>query len=478
MSAISDKYIIPTTTRGTPAMIRHILVALLAGLLVACGGGEERENPLPMIGEGLPYDGYPTIEEMIALSDVVARVSIASVTAEVETSARAWHNSALIYTFTVHEYLKGSGGNTLVGVVGSAGLSYSAEAGARADLAGISAARPTQWDDRQAIVFMYKADHYPSTTSNADRYLLGHHYYYGEDGYTVASRHYKGWLPAAEAAARGPRSTNNDSVRFLTDLNPSGGTATGSKGGEGNMITLGELKSKVNAIKAEIDAGDGSEAYADCVHTKYYTERIYRYYATNKPDVKVLNFSIDSGLASGTVVDEDRLGSGRLPDKVGRYWLEGPDKNYFAITTHDPVPYSWAGDGTVDRLRYTRRITTTRPLAAGSYTYQPNGMSAARAICNLRAANESAAHSHNVTVTAPTGTLHEAFFDPGAAGGTVGFSPVIGSLEPAGFTLGGAATAIGRPALAKRLGGPDPVALRGADHLRPATSSPWTGRCR
>ena len=47
-----------------------------------------------------------------------------------------------------------------------------------------------------------------------------------------------------------------------------------------------------------------------------------------------------------------------------------------------------------------------------------------------------------ISVTAPAGTLHEAFFDPVAIGSAVGADATNGVLKPAAFTVGGARATI------------------------------------
>ena len=52
----------------------------------------------------------------------------------------------------------------------------------------------------------------------------------------------------------------------------------------------------------------------------------------------------------------------------------------------------------------------------------------------------------NITVTAPPGTLHEAFFDPATTTAGVGYSTgpstTTGALKPAAFSVGGSTTTI------------------------------------
>ena len=58
--------------------------------------------------------------------------------------------------------------------------------------------------------------------------------------------------------------------------------------------------------------------------------------------------------------------------------------------------------------------------------------------CNFKPDN--AYLDWTVTVTAPTGTVHEAFFDPVATGSAVGADASNGALQPTAFTVGGTST--------------------------------------
>ena len=53
---------------------------------------------------------------------------------------------------------------------------------------------------------------------------------------------------------------------------------------------------------------------------------------------------------------------------------------------------------------------------------------------------KEAIYKDKVTVTAPSGTLHEAFFDPVTVGAAVKADATNGVLKPTSFTVGGTAT--------------------------------------
>ena len=152
------------------------------------------------------YDGHTSLEERILKSPVIARVRLDSATSTVEsgTTYRGMKYSVLLeFSFSVLEYLKGSGANDIV-AVWAAEPFFDTRQEAEAALPAIAAARDTRWDNHEAIVFLQNSEASLASTQQADRYYLAwggswNNYGVGDDGYSIASRHDKLWLPAAAA---------------------------------------------------------------------------------------------------------------------------------------------------------------------------------------------------------------------------------------------------------------------------------------
>lgn len=109
----------------------------------------------------LPPAGYTSLEERAARYDVVARVRLRMVTTTVELIVRnplgdTYYAGALELRFEVLEYLAGSGGSEVVGVVYDPYPLYT-RAEARATLPTVLVSRDSRWDDREAIVFLEHA---------------------------------------------------------------------------------------------------------------------------------------------------------------------------------------------------------------------------------------------------------------------------------------------------------------------------------
>ena len=449
-------------------MMRAFSFILLAGmtmLLIGCGlsGGEEEaqegeatpavlETPIDTVGPSVVaetptvatktpigaaaplsaappfYRGPTSLEERIFASPVIARVRLDSTTSAVE-SATAFDGSTkyialLEFSFSVLEYLKGSGADDIVAVWESRPI-YDARQEAEAALPAIVVTRDTQWDDREAIVFLKSSQTYLTSTQETDRYYLTwQHEIDFDDMYSIASRHDKLWLPASAAVGATSQGTG-DQQRFLTDVPPATGTAP--------TITLGEIKARIATVTAKLDAGDGSEEYRECVRETYYLERKDRHLREIYPDRGSTGSNIspphthqfNSGLGVGTVVYEIPEGDPITPSVPFEVWLDGGDASLFSVAN----------------LSQDYRVTTTRPLPAGTYEFHFNHRGPYFSRCD----GNTDRYEWTVTVTAPDGTLHEAFFDPVTVGSAVAADGANGVLKPALFAgANGATTTIER----------------------------------
>ena len=438
-------------------MMRIVSLILLAGMTLmflgcgSSGGGQEAQEgwsvaptavetktpigtpaPLPLAPPA--YDGPTSLEERIFASPVIARVRLDSIASTVE-SATIFDGSTkyiglLEFSFSVQEYLKGSGADNIVAVWESSPI-FDTQQEAEAALPAIAAARDPQWDDREAIVFLQNSQTYLTSTQEADRYYLTwQHEIDSDDKYSLASRHNKLWLPAA-AMGEAPQATG-DQQRFLTDVPPPEGTAP--------TTTLAEIKTRIAAVTTKLAAGDGSEEYTECVRLAYQYEGDDRYSIQTGGGglfSRTLDHELGSGLAVSSVVYEESPVFGSLPDNKGRTWLDGGDADLFGVEFGDAVPYDFSGDGTNDSIYFARRVVSTRPLPLGAYRFHFNDVWALFDPCD----GYTIRYEWTVTVNAPAGTLHEAFFDPVTDGSAVAADSVNGVLKPATFTDANGASA-------------------------------------
>ena len=102
-------------------------------------------------------------------------------------------------------------------------------------------------------------------------------------------------------------------------------------------------------------------------------------------------------------------------------------------------------DADLFRAQWPGEALTGRPLPAGVYRFYWVYLRPKAVICNAIPEDESKRLEVFVTVTAPTGTLHELFFDPVTVGSAVAADAANGTLKPTAFTgAGGASATIGR----------------------------------
>ena len=388
----------------------------------------------------MQYYGPETLEERIAGADAIVRVRLLSVSAVSEqVTGSDGYIAALDHRFQALEYLEGSGSGELVAVGYDPGTTYNNSQDANARAEEIRAMRDTSWDGREAIIFLTDGHPHLPSSQRANRYWFGTVSFYGnEDYFTISSRYAKRWLPAASAGGvSGDSGTSGGGEqRFLLEDPASPGAGGASGQAESTpTITLTEMKAKIAEIERQVAAGGGSEAYRDCLHLKYEWERRVRY---SKEDMGGVYYylrydeALASGQAAGTLAHTSIYASLALQEhgeeapsdnSWGEFRIVGRDEDMF-----DP---RWPGVA-----------ATARPLPAGVYQFNWAYRHHPYIICDAHPEDELKRLEVFVTVTAPAGTVHEAFFDPAAIGQAVGADGSNGVLKPAAFTVGETTTAL------------------------------------
>ena len=391
------------------------------------------------INGGFQFGGPTTLEENIAQADVIVRARMQSVAAVVTTVDQGNHEVWLEFNFNALEYLKGTGATQINAVV-RVYVEYDTAIEARAAGPASLALHDSQWDNRDAILFLWNAH----GVENSAKLHLG---YIGptngphDDIYSIASQIRKKWLPATDISGANRTSGTNDPPAFLLDLPPTGGGggAWGQSGGT-PTITLGALKAKIAAIDQEVVAGDGSEAYAVCIAYKYSRQReVQRNKEAKFPDGGYYYRRSDGELGSGQPAgsraftsdgskkEAEAIAAGATPRSEPRGLLKllDNDADLFTPTTGWP-----------------RYVQTNRPLVAGVYRFFYGYVPQVAIICNGAPEEELKRQEVFVTVSAPEGTVHEAFFDPIATGNATGYFNAGDALSDADFTVGTDNTAV------------------------------------
>ena len=354
-----------------------------------------------------------------------------SLSSEVVVDADSKYRAVLKFRLEASEYLKGTGPSSIVAVWVD-GRSYDTNDEADDAKAVILTERDDQWDDREAIIFLFDGASGFGTSLDGQLQLADHFLlamggrYPPDDRYSLHSETYKAWLPAASGAG-----STGDSQEFLLDVPPPPGS-----GSTAPTITLGNLKTRIAEVTGELEGGDGSEAYKVCVKEKYQFEREIRYFRDVEGRDAYDKSPQASNLMSGQPANftlHQRQNGGIHPDTKARTWLEARDAALFSVVQGEPTSVDLDGDGSftagTDGIEFTETFVTERPLPAGEYEIERKEVCPRYLPCDY-----VLSHEWTVTVTAPEGTLHEAFFDPVTVGTAVAADSVNGVLKPASFT--------------------------------------------
>ena len=435
----------------TVAVLAALCVALLSFGCAAAGTEPDASDNatqafsagLSEVGTGVPYQGQLTMEELILYSDAVARVRFNSVRQTVEeirlgypSSDRydALYANSLEFTFEVLEYLKGSGGAEVqVVVFDRDGWRHTREDVEALD-EDLLPLRTTDWDEREAIVFLRSNSFVFSTVNDDDRYWLASFRNNGEDGYSVASEWSKSWLPDAEAP--GAAGAGRSEQRFL--LEAPGGASGQARNAQPETIAIGELKALISRLQAEVDAGDGTEDYHKCVIDKYRWERLLQHRKEyleadpNRQFARQFDRQVGSGLPAGTdvyvggqylILDEEEVLLNKPPGADDWVVKTGQDADLFA-------------------KGWPLTAITARPLPAGEYRFYWAEQGYISALCDAIPEDHRTRDEVVVTVTPPPNTLHEAFFDPFSLTSGIGVDSSNGVLNPTSFSVDGTSTSI------------------------------------
>ena len=359
---------------------------------------------------------------------------------------RGEYIGTLKFTFNIDEILKSPSGSSLTQVVAMVGSrrGFKTRAEAQSVANKMLNERDTQWDNRSAIIFLATSSlEYPATLSDDLYYMSFIDYTYGfEDNYSLASERSRLWLPEANTNSDGSQSASSTERHFLTGVPQPQNAAGGATTSESPSIPLADLKAKITHIKNELNTNT-SLGYQLCISEKYQRERLEAVRASEGRTYdkeQTFNEQIGSGLPAGTAVLDDTWNFVYGPDGwESKSQFVGTDADLFTIgATKDTVARTGkitnsfrAVKGTFKYEWRIRPLETVRPLSNGTYNLTWKYQRGEFILCDPDYVRN---HTVVVTVTAPAGTLHEAFFDPVTVGSAIGADASDGVLNPATFT--------------------------------------------
>ena len=448
--------------------MRPVALALTAIAVLAVSCGDDSTDapapaptntplpapPPPALFAPPPYNpGVLILEREIIRSDLIVRATMSTVEASVISDAQGKYRPNVKFKLTVHETLKGQQYNIVHGFwIGpySNDTRDEAVAKSRERVAG----RDTQWDDREALIFLHRKqypDLHENTLDTSSHYIIAKEFETGgpaDDAHSLHSVFRRTWLPAAGAGGQGAASV------YLLEPPGTPSVWAGPHSGHapphpnGSTITLKKIKQLIREVTAEYAGAARADAYTECLDQKYQ----YLHRVRNKPltsgsphtfwkaeqtmaSGQPADTTIDSNLVGMRDTSTHQVGDVLTPaDTVSSF--VGRDAELFSFAFTPFRAYSSGNTG----LQADQLLRNTRPLPAGTYHFNMESRPAGYAICNFFLTED-----YTVTVTAPEHTLHEALFDPVTDGSAVGVDSSNGVLNPSAFTdANGAAATVQR----------------------------------
>lgn len=390
------------------------------------------------------------LQERILKSQVIVRVRLLSAeTPDIHRMIMAGNPLPpqpilTTYRFKALEYLKGTGP-------------------AEFEVQGNTSKGNNDWDDREALLFLTTQEEVPASSASASQgnvspsqtFVFASVHEDHPDEYAIGSLN-PVWLPAAvigpAAAADSQPASVSAETTYATDwefthsryemyqkmktmtatevwdaIRYQGSVLDLDAGQPAGFMTLKEIKDTIAWV-----VGNGTPEYNYCVerainYLKHYRDVAAYYGEPWTPGQS--EEDITSGSPGGSVIID-----------YGTIRERGYPKDFLS-GEHAQLFRGEIGDDDNDPLNgFKYQISNRRPLPARSYTFTDHGRPHEFAACNFAPVNYQL--DWTVTVEAPVGTVHEAFFDPVAIGQGVGANATHGVLKPTGFTLEGSATEI------------------------------------
>ena len=372
------------------------------------------------------WSAPPSIDELIFSSTRIVEATLSSITATTETvdngaGIASTYRPVHELRFTVSENLMGSGSASVLVVVRGE-HTYTTKSAAQAAADERVTYRITTWDDRKAILFLGNVKQ-PYTSSslaasqseNTNRFVLLNFDRSSWD-YSVEESS-RAWLPAQDSSSNsGTGGASAATTRFITgvDVSPP------------QTIAKSELKSSIATMTQRLSQGKNVPGYEECISGQIAQERHRRAVPWSPYEITT---TLASGAAAGAEVYRWTVQALDAPVYL-LPWLSGDASDHFRFLVVD-------GD-TSPITGYSMTAETIRPLPPGAYQFRYNLQHPSDVPCNFKPLDSY--DLVTVTVTAPSGMLHEAFFDPVAIGTTVGADGTNGVLKPNTFTASDSTT--------------------------------------
>lgn len=337
------------------------------------------------------------------------------------------------FRFIVIEYLKGTGAAEIV-VTERSGNSYITEAEAlriAEDALEEEGNKELDRGSEEAVLFLEADGAGGVGGASAEQAAFEFREWIWDDFKYRINTLNRAWLPSQDSPGVGGQADDYGRY-YLTNTSTGATGAVGS--GPSSRISLADLRSMIDAAEDDLFEGSKIDGYEECIRLKFQADQYLRGAAiVGFPHTPyVARATIESGSAWWTEVERITYRDYEvIGEEYSRIWLEGARKTLFFAEIED-VDKDYSNG-------YAEIVATARPLPAGVYRAQIRGQLADYIPCNYVPDTRTPLI---VTVTAPEGTIHEAFFDPVAIGSAIGADGANGALEPSAFTVNGTSTAL------------------------------------
>ena len=403
-------------------------------------------TPTPVVHHhgSLYRNAAAPLDSRINHADVIALVNLRQATGITETvpsdaGVAPTYRPAVEFRFEVIEYLKGAGEDEIVVWDPAPHTFLTSEESQENAEHKLAVRRNSTWDDRAAVVFLYVMQKGDSGDSTIDPYQV--HYGFRTMNDTDWGEHTidevgKAWLPAkertpgAQDVATFVRSAG-DGLELLTDADPNGGSDDVPL-----IITLGDLRSRIDGVTTLVAEGKGVEGYEECLTQRYYTEHwILSWEARNGPyDERP---AIPKQVSSGQPADTEFHNSYIAGGEFSKWWLTGADAVLFTVKIVDESGQVIVPDDR-DLVEFHVSSRVARPLPAGTYEFEEHEQLLSWIPCD----HSVPVRKWQINVVAPDDSVHEAFFDPVEVDDSVGVSGTVGVLAPRALSVEGEETAL------------------------------------
>ena len=352
---------------------------------------------------GLP--GVVPIEESLLHAEIVARVRLVKAEGkalESNLSGRTKNYRAMLrFEFDVLETLKGPSKrklNVYVHDCCNVNLIWDRLEWAQSSAQVLVDSRPKTWDSREALIFVRSNEKLSYSWIPEKEYFMFVIPYSSAaaDEYMIDNEKNKVWLP--EHLSTGTRvEAGTDSQLFLTGPPDEGTSKISTKA---PTISLGDVKKLISDLNTELRKSDNIERYRECLQDRSRSRREQTAAASaSRPTPTPIDHRLTSGQPAGTSLMKGRFSG---DDGYHEFSFSGPDKFLVRAQIEDEDDDSATG--------FDLNIEMTRPVPAGIYELSARARPYSWLECEFDSADDYI--DWTITVTAPSGTLHEAFFDP------------------------------------------------------------------